>query len=223
MESTPSFLKDSPAWEKTASENGIVGPEPETPPQDGLNPAALCLGEPAPFWRGVLSTPGSWLPPGFPQIPKDTLPLVEGKGPRNGERKAGWPGSKEALCWKEAMLTHPLAFRGSACPPCYGPLIPEHNGGPPKSDPVAFRPLHCPFLLETKILEQAPFWVPSCLPPYLVSSLPPERPCDWPLTPHPWGCSRVQPKVPSAFGLDSKVSVGGERVPGGQAAGLSGP
>uniref|UniRef100_A0A8C6CAD4 Lysine-specific demethylase n=1 Tax=Monodon monoceros TaxID=40151 RepID=A0A8C6CAD4_MONMO len=204
MESTPSFLKDSPAWEKTAPENGIVGPEPETPLQDGLSPAALCLGEPAPFWRGVLSTPGSWLPPGFPQIPKDTLPLVEGKGPRNGERKAGWPGSKEALRWKEAMLTHPLAFRGSACPPCYGPLIPEHNGGPPKSDPVAFRPLHCPFLLETKILEQAPFWVPSCLPPYLVSSLPPERPCDWPLTPHPWGCSGVQPKVPSAFGLGSK-------------------
>ncbi|XP_059957312.1 lysine-specific demethylase hairless isoform X2 [Mesoplodon densirostris] len=204
MESTPSFLKDSPAWEETAPENGIVGPEPDTPPQDGLSPAALCLGEPAPFWRGVLSTPGSWLPPGFPQSPKDTLPLVEGKGPRNGERKASWSGSKEALCWKEAMLTHPLAFCGSACPPCYGPLIPEHNGGPPKSDPVTFRPLHCPFLLETKILEQAPFWVPSCLPPYLVSSLPPERPCDWPLTPHPWGYSGVQPKVPSAFSLGSK-------------------
>lgn len=223
MESTPSFLKDSPAWEKTAPENGIVGPEPDTPPQDGLSPAALCLGEPAPFWRGVLSTPDSWLPPGFPQIPKDMLPLVEGKGSRNGERKASWSGSKGALRWKEAMLTHPLAFRGSACPPCYGPLIPEHNGGPPKSDPVAFRPFHCPFLLETKILEQAPFWVPSCLPPYLVSSLPAERPCDWPLTPHPWGCSGVQPKVPSAFGLGSKVSVGAERVPGGHAAGLSGP
>ncbi|KAB0396276.1 hypothetical protein E2I00_018982, partial [Balaenoptera physalus] len=167
MESTPSFLKDSPAWEKTAPENGIVGPELDTPPQDGLSPAALCLGEPVPFWRGVLSTPGSWLPPGFPRSPKDMLPLVEGKGPRNGERKASWSGSKEGLRWKETMLSHPLAFCGSACPPCYGPLIPEHNGGPPKSDPVAFRPLHCPFLLETKILEQAPFWVPSCLPPYL--------------------------------------------------------
>ncbi|XP_066895942.1 lysine-specific demethylase hairless isoform X4 [Kogia breviceps] len=204
MESTPRFLKDSPAWEKTAPEDGIVGPEPDTPPQDGLSPAALCLGEPAPFCRGVLSTPASWLPAGFPQSPKDTLPLVEGKGPRNGERKASWSGSKEALRWKEAMLTHPLAFCGSACLPCYGPLIPEHNGGPPKSDPVAFRPLHCPFLLETKILEQAPFWVPSCLPPYLVSSLPPERPCDWPLTPNPWGYSGVQPKVPSAFSLGSK-------------------
>eukprot|EP00070_Physeter_catodon_P033163 XP_028340057.1 lysine-specific demethylase hairless isoform X4 [Physeter catodon] len=204
MESTPRFLKDSPAWEKTAPEDGIVGPEPDTPPQDGLSPAALCLGEPAPFWRGVLSTPGSWLPPGFPQSPKDTLPLVEGKGPRNGERKASWSGSKEALRWKEAMLTHPLAFCGSACLPYYGPLIPEHDGGPPKSDPVAFRPLHCPFLLETKILEQAPFWVPSCLPPYLVSSLPPERPCDWPPTPNPWEYSGVQPKVPSAFSLGSK-------------------
>ncbi|XP_057580562.1 lysine-specific demethylase hairless isoform X2 [Hippopotamus amphibius kiboko] len=204
MESTPSFLKDSPAWEKTAPENGIVGPEPDTPPQDGLHPAALCLGEPAPFWRGVLSTPGSWLPPGFPQSPKDTLPLVEGEGPRNGERKASWPGGKEGLRWKEAMLTHPLGFCGSACPPCYGPLIPQHDGGPPKNDPVAFRPLHCPFLLETKILERAPFWVPPCLPPYLVSSLPSERACDWPLAPRPWVYSGGQPKVPSAFSLGSK-------------------
>ncbi|KAM8919314.1 lysine-specific demethylase hairless isoform 2-T2 [Lycaon pictus] len=204
MESTPSFLKDTPAWEKTAPENGIVGQDPDTLPQDGLRRGALCLGEPTPFWRGVLSTPDSWLPPGFPQSPKDTLPLVEGEGPRNGGRKASWLGSKEGLRWKEAMLTHPLALCGSACPPRYGPLIPEHGGGHPKSDPVAFRPLHCPFLLETKILEQSPFWVPTCLPPYLVSSLPPERPCDWPLAPHPWVYSGGQPKVPSAFGLGSK-------------------
>uniref|UniRef100_A0A8C5NXR3 Lysine-specific demethylase n=1 Tax=Jaculus jaculus TaxID=51337 RepID=A0A8C5NXR3_JACJA len=201
MESMPSFLKDTPSWEKTASENGIVGQEPSTPPRDGLRHGALCLGEPAPFWRGVLSTPDSWLPPGFPQAPKDTLSLVEGEGPRNGERKSSWLGSKEGLRWKEAMLTHPLAFCGPACPPRYGPLIPEHGGGHPKSDPVAFRPLHCPFLLETKILERAPFWVPTCLPPYLVSSLPPERPCDWPLAPHPWMYSGGQPKVPSAFSL----------------------
>ncbi|XP_027970174.1 lysine-specific demethylase hairless isoform X2 [Eumetopias jubatus] len=205
MESTPSFLKDTPAWEKTAPEKGILGQEPDTLPRDGLRRGALCLGEPAPFWRGVLSTPDSWLPSGIPQSPKDTLPQVEGEGPRNGERKANWLGSKEGLRWKEAMLTHPLALCGSACPPRYGPLIPEHNnGGHPKSDPVAFRPLHCPFLLETKILEQAPFWVPTCLPPYLVSSLPPERPCDWPLAPHPWVYSGGQPKVPSAFGLGSK-------------------
>nr|XP_025729661.1 lysine-specific demethylase hairless isoform X2 [Callorhinus ursinus] len=205
MESTPSFLKDTPAWEKTAPEKGILGQEPDTLPRDGLRRGALCLGEPAPFWRGVLSTPDSWLPPGIPQSPKDTLPQVEGEGPRNGERKANWLGSKEGLRWKEAMLTHPLALCGSACQPRYGPLIPEHNnGGHPKSDPVAFRPLHCPFLLETKILEQAPFWVPTCLPPYLVSSLPPERPCDWPLAPHPWVYSGGQPKVPSAFGLGSK-------------------
>ncbi|XP_040482480.1 lysine-specific demethylase hairless isoform X1 [Ursus maritimus] len=204
MESTPSFLKDSPAWEKTAPENGVLGQEPDTLPRDGLRRDTLCLGEPAPFWRGVLSTPDSWLPPGFPQSPKDTLPLVEGEGPRNGERKAGWLGSKEGLRWKETMLTHPLALCGSSCPPRYGPLIPEHGGGHPKSDPVAFRPLHCPFLLETKILEQAPFWVPTCLPPYLVSSLPPERPCDWPLAPHPWVYSGGQPKLPSAFGLGSK-------------------
>uniref|UniRef100_A0A8C0TJ49 Lysine-specific demethylase n=1 Tax=Canis lupus familiaris TaxID=9615 RepID=A0A8C0TJ49_CANLF len=204
MESTPSFLKDTPAWEKTAPENGIVGQDPDTLPQDGLRRGALCMGEPTPFWRGVLSTPDSWLPPGFPQSPKDTLPLVEGEGPRNGGRKASWLGSKEGLRWKEAMLTHPLALCGSACPPRYGPLIPEHGGGHPKSDPVAFRPLHCPFLLETKILEQSPFWVPTCLPPYLVSSLPPERPCDWPLAPHPWVYSGGQPKVPSAFGLGSK-------------------
>ncbi|XP_047573267.1 lysine-specific demethylase hairless isoform X2 [Lutra lutra] len=204
MESTPSFLKDTPAWEKTAPENGILGREPDTLPRDGLRRGALCLGEPAPFWRGVLSPPDSWLPPGFPQSPKDTIPLVEGEGPRNGERKASWLGSKEGLRWKEAMLTHPLALCGSACPPRYGPLIPEHSGGHPKSDPVAFRPLHCPFLLETKILEQAPFWVPTCLPPYVVSSLPPERPCDWPLAPHPWVYSGGQPKVPSAFSLGSK-------------------
>ncbi|KAM5264685.1 lysine-specific demethylase hairless isoform 2-T2 [Ctenodactylus gundi] len=204
MASTPSFLKDTPAWEKTVLENGIVGQEPGTPPRDGLRHGALCLGEPAPFWRGVLSTPDSWLPPGFPQGLKDTLPLVEGEGPRNGERKAGWLGSKEGLCWKEAMLAHPLAFCGPACPPHYGPLLPEQSASHPKSDPVAFRPLHCPFLLETKILERAPFWVPTCLPPYLVSGLPPERPCDWPLAPHPWVYSGSQPKVPSAFSLGSK-------------------
>lgn len=215
MESTPSFLKDTPTWEKTAPENGIVGRrEPDALPRDGLRPGALYLGEPAPFWRGVLSTPDSWLPPGFPHGPKDMLPLVEGEGPRNGERKAGWLGSKEGLRWKEAMFTHPLAFCGSACPPHHGPLIPGHSGGHPKSDPVAFRPLHCPFLLETKILERAPFWVPTCLPPYLVSSLPPERPCDWPLAPHPWVYSGGQPKVPSAFNLGSKVSAGAERIPG---------
>ncbi|XP_046303819.1 lysine-specific demethylase hairless isoform X3 [Marmota monax] len=204
MESTPSFLKDTPAWEKTAPENGIVGQEPGTPPRDSLRHGALCLGEPAPFWRGILSTPDSWFPPGFPQGPKDTLPLVEGEGPRNGEKKASWLGSKEGLRWKEAMLAHPLAFCGPACPPRYGPFIPEHSGGHPKSDPVAFRPVHCPFLLETKILERAPFWVPTCLPPYLVSSLPPERPCDWPLAPPPWVYSGGQPKVPSAFSLGSK-------------------
>lgn len=205
MESTPSFLRDTPAWEKTAPENGIVGREPSALPRD-LRHEALCLGEPAPFWRGVLNTPDSWLPPGFPQGPKDTLPLVEGEGPRNGESKADWLSGKEGRRWKEAMLAHPLALYGSACPPRYGPLISEHGGGHPKSDPVAFRPLHCPFLLETKILERAPFWVPTCLPPYLVSSLPPERPCDWPLAPHPWVYSGGQPKVPSAFSLGSKVS-----------------
>ncbi|KAM9622517.1 lysine-specific demethylase hairless isoform 1-T1 [Trichechus inunguis] len=204
MESTPSFLKDTPAWQKTASENGTVGQELGTPPQDGLRHGALCLEEPVPFWRGVLSTPDSWLPPGFPQGPKDAPPLVEGKGPRNGERKASWLGSKEGLCWKEAMLAHPLAFCGPACPPRYGPLIPEHSGGHPKSDPGAFQPLHCPFLLETKILERTPFWVPTCLPPYLVSGLPPEHPCDWPLAPYPWVYSEGQPKVPSAFSLRSK-------------------
>ncbi|KAM7142493.1 lysine-specific demethylase hairless isoform 1-T1 [Molossus nigricans] len=204
MESTPSFLKDTPGWEKTAPENGIVGREPNALPRDSLRRGALCLGEPTPFWRGVLSTPDSWLPPGFPQGPKDTLPLMEGEGPQNGERKASWLSSKEGLHWKEAMLTHPLALCGSACPPRYGPLIPEHSSGHPKSDPLAFRPLHCPFLLETKILERAPFWVPTCLPPYLVSSLPPERPCDWPLAPHPWVYSGGQPKVPSAFSLGSK-------------------
>lgn len=217
MESTPSFLKDTPAWEKTAPENGIVERESDALPRGGLHRGALCLGEPAPFWRGVLSTPDSWFPPGFPHGPKDILPLVEGEGPRNGERKASWLGGKDGSCWKEAMLAHPLAFCGSACPPRYGPLIPEHSGGHPKSDPVAFRPLHCPFLLETKILERAPFWVPTCLPPYLVSGLPPERPCDWPLAPHPWVYSGGQPKVPSAFSLGSKVSVRTERIPGAQA------
>ena len=34
------------------------------------------------------------------------------------------------------MFTHPLAF----CLPRYSPLIPEHKGGHPKSDPVAFGP-----------------------------------------------------------------------------------
>ncbi|XP_029410580.1 lysine-specific demethylase hairless isoform X1 [Nannospalax galili] len=203
MENVPSFLKDIPAWEKTASENGIIGQEPGTPLQDGLHHGTLCLGEPAPFWRGLLSTPDSWLPPGFPQGPKDTFSLVESEGPQNGE-KTSWLGSKEGLRWKEAMLAHPLAFCGPACPPRYGPLIPEHSGGHPKSDPVAFRPLHCPFLLETKILERAPFWVPTCLPPYLVSSLPPEHPCDWPLAPRPWVYSGGQPKVPPAFSLGSK-------------------
>ncbi|XP_036884618.1 lysine-specific demethylase hairless isoform X4 [Sturnira hondurensis] len=204
MESTPSFLKDTPAWEKTAPENGIVGREPNALPPEGLRRGALCLGESAPFWRGVLSTPDSWLPPGFSQGPKDTLPTVEGEGPRNGESKASWLSSKEGLRWKEAMFPHPLAFCGSACPPRYGPLLPEHSSGHVKSDPVAFRPLHCPFLLETKILERAPFWVPTYLPPYLVSSLPPERPCDWPLAPNPWVYSGGQPKVPSAFSLGSK-------------------
>ncbi|XP_007948999.1 lysine-specific demethylase hairless [Orycteropus afer afer] len=204
MESTPGFLKDTPAWQKTASENGIMGQELSTPPQDGLRHGALCLEEPAPFWRGVLSTSDSWLPPGFPQGPKDALPLVEGEGPRNGERKASCLGSKEGLRWKEAMLAHPLAFCGPACPPRYGSLIPEHSVGHPKSDPMAFRPLHCPFLLETKILERTPFWMPTCLPPYLVSGLPPERPCDWSLAPYPWVYSAGQPKMPSAFSLGSK-------------------
>ncbi|XP_012889889.1 PREDICTED: lysine-specific demethylase hairless isoform X1 [Dipodomys ordii] len=204
MESMPSFLKDTPAWEKTATENGIVGQEPGTPLQNGLHHGALCLGEPTPFWRGVLSNSDSWLPPGFPQGPKDTLSLVEGEGPRNGERKVNWLGNKEGLRWKEAMLAHPLAFCGPACPPRYGPLIPEHGSGHPKGDPVAFRPVHCPFLLESKILERAPFWVPTYLPPYLVSGLPPERPCDWPLAPHPWVYTGGQPKVPSAFSLGSK-------------------
>lgn len=204
MESTPSFLKDSPAWEKTAPENAILGQELESPPGDGLRQGAFCLGEPTPFWRGVLNSSDSWLPPGFSQGPKDVLPLVEGEGFWNGERKAGWMGGKEGLRWKEAMLAHPLAFCGAASPPRYGPLVPEHSSAHAKSDPVAFRPLHCPFLLETKILERAPFWVPTCLPPYLVSSLPPERPCDWPLTPHPWVHPGGQPKVPSAFNLGSK-------------------
>lgn len=208
MESTPSFRKDSGTWEKTIPENGLVGQELGSPLRDGPRHGTLCLGEPAPFWRSVLSTPESWLPPGCPQSMKDMLPLVEGDGPRNGERKTGWLGSKEGLRWKEAVLTHPLAFCGAACPPRYGPLIPEQNGSQPKSDPTAFRPLHCPFLLETKILERAPFWVPTYLPPYLVSGLPPERPCDWPLAPHPWLHSGGQPKVPSAFSLGGKVSVG---------------
>uniref|UniRef100_A0A8C4ML55 Lysine-specific demethylase n=1 Tax=Equus asinus TaxID=9793 RepID=A0A8C4ML55_EQUAS len=204
MESMPSFLKETPAWEKTALENSNVGQELDTQLRESLRRGALCLGEPPPFWRGFLSTPDSWLPPGFPQSPKDTLPLVEGEGPQNGERKASWPGSKEGLRWKEAVLTHPLAFCGSVYPPRYGSLIPEHSGGHSKSDPVAFRPLHCPFFLETKILERAPFWVPTCLPPHLVSSLPPERPCDWPLATHPWVYSGGQPKLPSAFSLGSK-------------------
>ncbi|XP_006156507.1 lysine-specific demethylase hairless [Tupaia chinensis] len=199
MESTPSFLKNTLAWEKAAPENGIVGQEPGSQPRDGLH-----RGAPAPFWRGVLNTPDSWLSPGCPQAPKDTLPLVQGEGPLNGERKASWLGGKEALRWKGAALPHPLAFCGPACLPHYGPLTPEQSGSHPKSDPVAFRPSHCPFLLETKILERAPFWVPACLPPYLVSGLPPERPCDWPLAPHPWVFSGGQPKVPSAFGLGSK-------------------
>ncbi|KAL4842559.1 hypothetical protein H8958_012969 [Nasalis larvatus] len=211
MESAPSFLKGT--WEKTATENGIARQEPGSPPRDGLHRGPLCLGEPAPFWGGFPSTPDSWLPPGFPQGPKETLPLVEGEGPQNGERKVNWLGSKEGLRWKEAMLTHPLAFCGPACPPRCGPLMPEHGGGHLKSDPVAFRPWSCPFLLETKILERAPFWVPTCLPPYLVSGLPPERPRDWPLAPHPWVYSGGQPKVPSAFSLGSKVSAGAERLP----------
>ncbi|XP_077008827.1 lysine-specific demethylase hairless isoform X2 [Tamandua tetradactyla] len=204
MESTPSFLKDTPAWEKTAPENGIVGKEPSTPPQEGLRHGALCLGESPPFWRGILSAPDSWLTPSFPQGPKDTLPLVEGEGLRNGERKASRLGSKEGLRWKEAMLAHPLTFCRPACPPHYGPLIPEHSGGHPKSEPVAFQPLHCPFLLETKILERAPFWMPTCVPPYLMTGLPPERPCDWPLAPHPWMYAGGQPKGPSSFSLGSK-------------------
>uniref|UniRef100_A0A2K5PGT7 Lysine-specific demethylase n=1 Tax=Cebus imitator TaxID=2715852 RepID=A0A2K5PGT7_CEBIM len=204
MESTPSFLKGTPTWEKTAPENSIVRQEPGTPPQDGLHRGPLCLGEPSPFWRGVLSTPDSWLTPGFPQGTKDNLQLVEGEGTQNGERKASWLGSKEGLRWKEAMLAHPLPFCGPACPPRCGPLMPEHSGGHLKSDPVAFRPWHCPFLLETKILERAPFWVPTCLPPYLMSGLPPEQPRDWPLAPHPWLYSGGQPKVPSAFGLGGK-------------------
>uniref|UniRef100_F7ACA3 Lysine-specific demethylase n=1 Tax=Callithrix jacchus TaxID=9483 RepID=F7ACA3_CALJA len=204
MESTPSFLKGTPTWEKTAPENGIVRQEPGTPPQDGLHRGPLCLGEPAPFWRGVLSTPDSWLTPGFPQGTNDNLQLVEGESTQNGERKASWLGSKEGLRWKEAMLAHPLPFCGPACPPRCGPLMPEPSGGHLKSDPVAFRPWHCPFLLETKILERAPFWVPTCLPPYLVSGLPPEQPRDWPLAPHPWVYSGGQPKVPSAFGLGGK-------------------
>ncbi|XP_039317104.1 lysine-specific demethylase hairless isoform X1 [Saimiri boliviensis] len=204
MESTPSFLKGTPTWEKTAPENGIVRQEPGTPPRDGLHGGPLCLGEPAPFWRGVLSTPDSWLTPGFPQGTKDNLQLVEGEGTQNGERKVSWLGSKEGLRWKEAMLAHPLPFCRPACPPRCGPLMPEHSGGHLKSDPVAFRPWHCPFLLETKILERAPFWVPTCLPPYLMSGLPPEQPRDWPLAPHPWVYSGGQPKVPSAFGLGGK-------------------
>ncbi|XP_004707644.1 lysine-specific demethylase hairless [Echinops telfairi] len=204
MESMPSCLKDIPAWQKTVSENGIVGQELGGLPQDGRRRGALCLEQPAPFWRGVLSTPDSWLPPGFPQGPKDALPLVEGEGPGNLEWKTSWLGSKEGLRWKEAMLAHPLAFCAPACPPRYGPLIPEHGRGHPKSDPVALRPVHCPFLLETKILERAPFWVPTCLPPYLVSGLPQGRPGDWPLAPYPWVYSAGQPKVPSAFSLGSK-------------------
>nr|XP_004460290.1 lysine-specific demethylase hairless isoform X2 [Dasypus novemcinctus] len=204
MESTPIFLKDTPAWEKTAPENGIRGQEPSTPLQEGPRHGALWLGESAPFWRDVLGAPGSWLPPGFPQGPKDTRPLLEGEGPRNGERKASWLGSKEGLRWTEAMLAHPLAFCRPACPPRYSLLRPEHSGGQPKSDAVAFQPLHCPFLLETKILERAPFWMPTCLPPYLVSGLPPERPCNWPLAPHPWMYSGGHAKGPSAFGLINK-------------------
>ena len=45
MESTPSFLKDAPAWEKIAPENGIVGQESDTLPRDGLRRGALCLGD----------------------------------------------------------------------------------------------------------------------------------------------------------------------------------
>lgn len=205
MESMPSFLKDSPAWEKTAPENSILGQELEPPPRDSsLRQGAICLGEPTPFWRSVLSASDSWLPPGFPQSPKDVLPLLESEGPRNGEVKASWLGGKDGLQWKEAMLTHPLAFCGASCPPRFGPLVPDQGSAHPKSDPVAFRPLHCPFLLETKILEQAPFWVPTCLPPYLVPSLPPERPCNWPLGPNPWVHPGAQSKVSSAFNLGSK-------------------
>jgi hypothetical protein len=59
--------------------------------------------------------------------------------------------------------------------------------------------------------------VPTYLPPYLVSGLPPERPCDWPLAPHPWVYSGGQPKVSPAFSLGSKVSTGAERIPGTRA------
>lgn len=63
---------------------------------------------------------------------------------------------------------HLLAFCGSPCPPRYSPLDPEHNElAIPRQSPVAFRPLHCPFLLETKILEAS-----SLLDAHLLSTLP---------------------------------------------------
>ncbi|XP_016277514.2 lysine-specific demethylase hairless isoform X1 [Monodelphis domestica] len=202
MESTPSYLQDAPAWEKPASESSIRQ-EPGTLPQ-GPHLGPLCLGEPVPFWRGTLSTPDSWFPHGLPHGPKDPFPFLGGEGPRNGEGKAGWLGAKEGLRWKEAMLAHQLALCGHPCPPRNNLLAPEQGGSHPKNDPLAFRPLHCPFLLETKILERTPFWVPTCLPPYLVPSQPHDRPPDWPLAPYPWTYLGAQPKSPPAFNSGSK-------------------
>ncbi|XP_074143585.1 lysine-specific demethylase hairless isoform X1 [Sminthopsis crassicaudata] len=202
MESTPTYLQDTPTWEKPASENGIRQ-EPGTLPR-GPHYGPLCLGDPAPFWRGTLSTPDSWFPHGLPHGPNDPIPFLGGEGPRNGEGKTGWLGAKEGLRWKEAMLAHQLALCGQPCPPRHNLLPPEQGGSHPKNDPLAFRPLHCPFLLETKILERTPFWVPACLPPYLVPSQPHDRPSDWPLAPIPWAYLGTQPKSPPVFNSGSK-------------------
>ncbi|XP_028921484.1 lysine-specific demethylase hairless [Ornithorhynchus anatinus] len=197
METSPSYPQDSPSWEKRPSESGI-GQGSGT-----LNCGPLRLGEPAPLWRGAPGSSDSWFFPGFPQGSKDPLPLWGGEGTRNGEGKPGWLGGKEGLRWKEAVVAHQLALCGQPCPPRYG-LLPPEQGGPPKSDPLAFRPLHCPFLLEAKFLEHTPFWVPTCLPPYLMPGLPPERHSDWPLAPYPWAYPGIQPKGPPAFSSGSK-------------------
>ena len=59
------------------------------------------------------------------------------------------------------MFTHPLAF----FPPRYSPLIPEHKGGCPKSDPVAFGPfqeLTHPLSTQKETRELGPQNVWSC-------------------------------------------------------------
>lgn len=124
--------------------------------------------------------------------------------------------SADGLRWKEAdtpIHWHSVAHRARLAT---APWILEHNGGHPKSDPVAFsNPCTAPPLETGDPWSELPLLMPTCLPTLPSVQPAPRAPMtgSWPTPLGTWAGPSASPPL----GLGSKVSVGAERVPGAEA------